>query len=131
MLRSYESRENYLETILVLSHTGEPVRAIDVVNELSFTKASVSVAMKNLREDGLVRVTDEGHILLTDDGLKIAESIYERHTLITDWLILLGVDKETAVYDACKMEHAMSDESFAAIRQHIIAGKQNVPKAQA
>ena len=121
-LRSYESRENYLETILILSQTGNPVRSIDVVNELSFTKASVSVAMKNLREEGLISVSEEGHIRLSEDGLKIAEMIYERHTLITDWLIQLGVDKETAVYDACKMEHAMSDESFTAIRAHILSG---------
>ena len=118
-MKIHESSENYLETIYILSHGGEPVRSIDIVNELEFTRPSVSVAIKNLRENGYVDVDDDGFILLTESGRKIAESMYERHTLISDWLIYLGVDKKTAVNDACRMEHAMSQKSFNAIKGHI------------
>ena len=107
-----ESAENYLETILILSKRkgkGE-VRSIDIVNELEFSKPSVSVAMKNLRENGYIR--------LTDKGLEIAEKMYERHTLLSQWLIKLGVDEKVAVEDACRMEHVISAESFAAIKKH-------------
>jgi len=103
----------------MLSRSGEPVRSIDIVNELDYTKPSVSVAMKNLRSDGHINVDSNGYITLTESGQKIAEVMYERHMLLSDWLIFLGVDRITAVHDACKMEHAMSDESFIAIKKHI------------
>lgn len=115
-----ESAENYLETILILSQRkgkGE-VRSIDIVNELEFSKPSVSVAMKNLRENGYVTVDKDGYIRLTDKGLEIAEKMYERHTLLSQWLIKLGVDEKVAVEDACRMEHVISAESFAAIKKH-------------
>ena len=115
-----ESAENYLETILILSQRkgkGE-VRSIDIVNELEFSKPSVSVAMKNLRENGYITVDKDGYIRLTDKGLGIAEKMYERHTLLSQWLIKLGVDEKVAVEDACRMEHVISAESFAAIKKH-------------
>lgn len=115
-----ESAENYLETILILSQRkgkGE-VRSIDIVNELEFSKPSVSVAMKNLRENGYITVDKYGYIRLTDKGLEIAEKMYERHTLLSQWLIKLGVDEKVAVEDACRMEHVISAESFAAIKKH-------------
>ena len=115
-----ESAENYLETILILSQRkgkGE-VRSIDIVNELEFSKPSVSVAMKNLRENGQITVDKNGYIRLTDKGLEIAEKMYERHTLLSQWLIKLGVDEKVAVEDACRMEHVISAESFAAIKKH-------------
>ena len=115
-----ESAENYLETILILSQRkgkGE-VRSIDIVNELEFSKPSVSVAMKNLRENGYITVDKDGYIRLTDKGLEIAEKMYERHTLLSQWLIKLGVDEKVAVEDACRMEHVISAEAFAAIKKH-------------
>ncbi len=115
-----ESAENYLETILILSQRkgkGE-VRSIDIVNELEFSKPSVSVAMKNLRENGYITVDKDGYIRLTDKGLEIAEKMYERHTLLSQWIIKLGVDEKVAVEDACRMEHVISAESFAAIKKH-------------
>lgn len=115
-----ESAENYLETILILSQRkgkGE-VRSIDIVNELEFSKPSVSVAMKNLRENGYITVDKDGYIRLTDKGLEIGEKMYERHTLLSQWLIKLGVDEKVAVEDACRMEHVISAESFAAIKKH-------------
>jgi len=118
-LAIHESAENYLETILALSLKGEKVRSIDIANELEFSKPSVSVAMKNLREKGYILTDAEGFITLTAKGRKIADSMYERHVAISDWLVFLGVDKKTAVQDACKMEHAMSEKSFLAIKKHI------------
>jgi len=114
-----ESAENYLETILMLSQKGEKVRSIDIVNELEYSKPSVSVAMKNLRTKGYIAIDEDGHITLTAKGRKIAETMYERHIAISDWLISLGVDKKTAIHDACKMEHVMSEKSFLAIKTHI------------
>ena len=118
-MKVHESAENYLETILALRLKGNHVRSIDIVNALDYSKPSVSVAMKNLRTKGYILVDDDGHITLTDKGRKIADSMYERHVAISDWLVFLGVDKETAVQDACKMEHAMSEKSFLAIKNHI------------
>ncbi|MCL2106140.1 MAG: metal-dependent transcriptional regulator [Oscillospiraceae bacterium] len=118
-MKTQESAENYLETILMLRKSGAPVRSIDIVNELEYTKPSVSVAMKNLRAAGHIAMDDEGHITLTESGETIAETMYERHIFISNWLIALGVDSETAVSDACRMEHAMSGQSFAAIKKHI------------
>ena len=124
-MKMHESEENYLETILVLSLKGENVRSIDIVNELEYSKPSVSIAMKNLREKGYIAVSNDGHITLTAKGRKIADSMYERHIAISDWLVMLGVDKKTAVQDACRMEHAMSEKSFHAIKRHIEDLKNN------
>lgn len=114
-----ESAENYLETILILSKSLPVVRSIDIANELNFKKSSVSVAMKHLRENGYITVTDAGFIYLTESGKKIADMIYERHNLLTSWLVSLGVDNETAAEDACKMEHVISMESFDAIKKYL------------
>lgn len=114
-----ESAENYLETILVLSKVKPVVRSVDIAEELNFKKSSVSVAMKNLREKNHITVTKEGFIYLTETGLAIAEMIYERHELLTDWLIRLGVNKEIAADDACRIEHVISKESFDAIKHFV------------
>ena len=113
-----ESAENYLETILVLSKTLPVVRSVDIANELGFKKPSVSVAMKNLREKNHITVTDAGFIYLTESGREIAEMIHERHELLTEWLMRLGVPEEIASEDACKLEHVLSAESFDAIKKH-------------
>ncbi len=113
-----ESAENYLETILVLQKRNGHVRSIDIVNELEFTKPSVSVAMKNLRQSGLIEVDANGYISLLEEGKQIAEKIYERHTILTEWLLSLGVSPNTADEDACKIEHVISTESFLAIKEH-------------
>ena len=115
----YESAENYLETILILSIRLGQVRSIDIANELSFSKPSVSVAMKNLRNGGYIITNREGLISLTDTGRAIAERIYERHTVLTQWLISLGVNPETAAADACRIEHVISADTFAAIKAHV------------
>ena len=114
-----ESAENYLETILILSKRLPVVRSVDVAAELNFKKSSVSVAMKNLREKKQITVTDAGFIYLTDAGREIAEMIYERHEFLTSWLTSLGVPQEIAVEDACRIEHVISPESFAAIRAFV------------
>ena len=114
-----ESAENYLETILVLSKTHPVVRSVDIAEELGFKKSSVSVAMKNLREKNHITVTKEGFIYLTDTGRQIAEMIYERHRFITAFLTSLGVDEKVAAEDACRIEHVISEESFAALKEHI------------
>ena len=119
ILKVYESEENYLEAILVLSLKSNRVRSIDIVNELDYSKPSVSVAMKNLRAKGYIVKGDDGYITLTEKGQKIADAVYERHVVISDWLISLGVDGKTAVQDACKMEHALSEKSFSAIKNYI------------
>ena len=118
-MRIQESAENYLETILILKQRNGAVRSIDIANELDFSKPSVSVAMKNLRENAYIAMDSNGYITLTPSGLKIAETIYERHRLLSDWLRFLGVDSETAVEDACRIEHVISAESFDAIKKHI------------
>lgn len=115
-----ESAENYLETILILSKQLPVVRSVDIANELGFKKSSVSVAMKNLREKEHIVVDRSGFITLTASGREIAEMIYERHQLLSGWLIRLGVPADIAAEDACKMEHVVSKESFEAIKQHVI-----------
>lgn len=114
-----ESAENYLETILMLSKEHPVVRSVDVAEELGFKKSSVSVAMKNLREKEHITVTKEGFIYLTESGKAIADMIYERHELLTGWLIRLGVDPKIAAEDACRIEHVISSESFDAIKAHV------------
>ena len=121
-MKIQESAENYLETILTLSQQKPNVRSIDIVNELNFSKPSVSVAMKNLRENGYIQMDGNGFITLTPSGLAIAEKIYERHTLISQWRISLGVDEKIAQEDACRMEHVISTETFEAIKK--LAGRE-------
>jgi len=118
-LRIQESAENYLETILVLRKRLGLVRSIDIVNELEFSKPSVSIAMKNLRENGYIIMDNDGHITLTESGQEIAESMFERHTLFSNYLIALGVDEKTAVEDACRIEHVISQQSFEKVREHL------------
>lgn len=119
--KSEESIEDYLESILILSRRLPAVRSIDVANELGFSKPSVSVAMKNLKGRKYITVSDEGYILLTNEGRKLAESVYERHTLLTDWLIHLGVNPQVAAGDACKMEHDITPESYEAMKKCILS----------
>ncbi len=118
-MKSNESAENYLETILILSKKKPVVRSVDIADELGFKKSSVSVAMKNLREKEMITVRPEGYIYLTESGLKVAEMIYERHQILSSWLIKLGVNETTAVEDACRIEHVISQESFQAIKSFI------------
>ena len=115
----YESAEDYLERILILSEQMEYVRAIDIVNDMGFSKPSVSIAMKKLQMNNYIEISDKGHITLTRAGLDIAQKIYERHRVLTDVLVSLGVPKEVAKNDACKIEHDISEESFQAIKKHI------------
>ena len=119
-----ESAENYLETILILSLKLPVVRSVDIANELGFKKSCVSVAMKNLREKEHIKVDEQGFIHLTPSGLEIANMIYERHTLLSSWLIHLGVPADVAAADACKMEHVISKESFEAIKRHVYENKE-------
>ncbi len=111
-----ESAEDYLETILMLAKKLPVVRSVDIATEMDFKKSSVSVAMKNLREKGHITVTDAGFIYLTDSGREIAEMIYERHDVMTHYLMALGVSEDIAEEDACKIEHIISKESFQAIK---------------
>ena len=113
-----ESAENYLEAILMISRRKPNVRSVDVANELNFRKSSVSVAMKNLREDGCITVDSDGNLHLTEKGLAIAEVIIERHEWLSNWFISLGVDPLTAVEDACRMEHVISKDTFAALKKN-------------
>ncbi len=113
-----ESAENYLETILVLSQKHGSVRSIDIASEMEFTKASISVAMKRLRENEYIVVEKDGAIHLTDKGKDIAERVYERHQIIAKILIALGVGEETAYEDSCKIEHDLSNESFEKIKKY-------------
>lgn len=117
-MKSNESIENYLETILMLSKQLPVVRSVDIANELGFKKPSVSIAMKNLREKGYITVMEQGYIFLTDSGREIAEMIYERHEFLTNWLVTLGVDPKIAGEDACRIEHDISKESFEAIKKY-------------
>ncbi len=122
-MHTNESAENYLETILILSQEHPVVRSVDIAEELGFSKPSVSVAMKHLREKGHISVSREGYITLTESGRKIAEMIYERHQFLSAWLESLGVPGETAVRDACRMEHVISPETFAALKDYLKAGE--------
>ncbi len=117
--KSAESVEDYLETILILSRQLANVRSIDIANELHYSKPSVSIAMKNLRQRNYITVSEDGFIRLTEEGLALAETVYERHSILSDWLIRLGVAPEIAIADACRMEHDISSESFAAIKKCI------------
>ena len=118
-MKIQESAENYLEAILMLKEQKGFVRSIDVANELSFTKASVSVAMKSFRQEGYIEINGDGHINLTEKGLAIAEKIYERHKLFAKALIALGVDEKTAYEDSCRLEHGISEQSFGKIKEYL------------
>ena len=124
-MKIQESAENYLETILVLQKRNGRVRSIDIANELDFSKPSVSVAMKNLRENDYIKTDDDGYIELLPEGENIARKIYERHTVITDCLVFLGVDRITAAEDACRIEHVISEESFNCIKNHVTENEKN------
>lgn len=124
-MKIQESAEMYLETILVLNKKNHDVRSIDIATKLDYKKSSVSVAMKNLRENGYINMDNSGYITLTEKGKEIAETMYERHTRISDWLMLLGVEKNIAIEDACRIEHVISPESFDAIKKHVENIKQS------
>ena len=115
--------EDYLETILQLKKKLGQVRSIDIARDMNFSKPSVSVAMKNLREKAYITVSEEGYISLTESGKKRAENVLERHTILSDWLISIGVSRETALEDACKVEHDLSEESFEAIKKAVLGNK--------
>lgn len=118
-MRIMESAENYLETILMLTNQGKQVRSIDIVAETGYTKPSISRAVKALKENGYISVDEHGYIKLNDSGLKIAEKIYERHRLLSQYLIKIGVSEETALADACRIEHVISDESFEKLKDFV------------
>lgn len=113
-----EAIENYLETIYILSQRQNEVHAIDICTYLSYSRPTVSIVLRQMRENGLVTVNEDNHIHLTEEGLAIASRIYERHTVLSDMLMSLGVNQETALRDACKIEHDLSDETFEAIKRH-------------
>ena len=119
-MKTHESAENYLETILILSQRQAAVRSIGIVNELGFSKPGGRVAMRNVRNTGFITMISSGFITLTEEGRKIADMIYERHRLLSRWLIHLGVEETIAVEDACRIEHVISPESFQAIKQHVL-----------
>ena len=116
----HQSAEDYLETILMLTERQGKVRSIDVVNELGFTKASVSIAMKKLRENGYIAVDGKGNLTLLPPGQEIAEWIYSRHRLLTHFFVQLGVDEKTAAEDACKAEHILSEQTLEKIRERAL-----------
>lgn len=118
-MKNTESTENYLETILILAEKSGKVRSIDIAHELSFSKPSVSVAMKALRENNYITIDQEGYITLTNQGLDVAEKVYERHQIISEALMALGVSEETAYQDSCLIEHIISEESFSKIKSHL------------
>lgn len=118
--KSEESMEDYLETILILTQRNGKVRSIDIVSELGYTKASVSVAMKGLREKKYITMDEVSYISLTDEGRELAKKILERHTLLSNWLICLGVSEEVAKEDACRIEHDISDETFELLKKHYL-----------
>ena len=122
-MKHNRSSEDYLETVLILSERLPVVRSIDIAIELNFSKPSVSVAMKHLKESGKINVSTAGYITLTDTGKEIAEKVYERHRVLAQMLVTLGVNEKTANEDACEMEHVISEETFRAIQNHINAVK--------
>ena len=120
-MKIYESAEDYLEAILIIQERKGVVHSIDIAEEKGFSKASVSIAMKKLRENGYISMERSGAIKLLKPGREIATRIYERHRILTQMFMQLGVDADTAVQDACKVEHDLSDEAFARIKEHALA----------
>ena len=114
----YKSAEDYLERILMLQKEGKKVRSIDIAQSFNYSRASISRAINNLKNDEFINIDSNGYISFTEKGLSIATKMYERHKLLTDFFISLGVSKETALEDACKIEHVLSSESFEAIKEH-------------
>ncbi len=123
-MKIQKSAEDYLETILMLNLRKGVAHAVDIAAERDFSKPSVSVAMKNLRENGYINVDEDNAITLTESGKKIAEAVWERHQILRQWLISLGVPADQAEKDACKMEHTISEESFTAIKKYVQAIEQ-------
>ncbi|MBQ8292516.1 MAG: metal-dependent transcriptional regulator [Bacilli bacterium] len=119
-MKIYESAQDYLERILMLSKKSNVVRSIDIASDMKVTKQSVSRAMKNLRVDGYINVDENGYITLTSKGLEVANHMYERHTTITKFLTTIGVPVDLALKDACKMEHDISNETFSAIKELLV-----------
>lgn len=117
-MKPTRATENYLETILLLQKRNGTVRSVDIANELGYSRPTVSIAMKDFREKGYVTVNEDGFISLTPSGKEIAETIYERHVVLSAILISLGVDEQTAMEDACKIEHDISAQSFACMKRH-------------
>jgi Mn-dependent DtxR family transcriptional regulator len=115
-----EAIQNYLETIHILSLKHNEVHAVDICNHLSYSRPTVSIVLRQMRESGLVTVDDLNHIHLTEEGLRIAETLYERHNVISEIFMRLGVSRETAIEDACKIEHDLSEETFAALKAHLM-----------
>lgn len=118
-----ESGEMYLETVYILSNRSESIRSIDICEYMGYSKPSVSRAVGLLKNGGYVTVDEKGYITLTSEGKSVAEKMFERHTMLTDFLVRLGVDKDIASEDACKIEHHISEESFEAIKKHVNAFK--------
>ena len=118
-MKIMESAENYLETILILKNKSGSVRSIDIVAETGFTKPSISRAVKHLRENGYITVGEHGHIDLTESGREIAKKINERHRLLSKYLMKIGVSEETALEDACRIEHVISEESFSRLKEFV------------
>ena len=118
-MKVQKSAENYLEAILMLKNRLGQVRSIDIVNEMGFSKPSISIAMKRLRENGFIEMDPQGWITLTDSGRKIAEKIYERHRFLSYYLQKIGVSAETAAEDACRIEHVISQETFERLQEHV------------
>ncbi len=118
-MRIYESSEDYLERILILQKKLGNVRSIDIAVDMNYSKASISRAIKKLREENLITIGTGGNIILTEEGLRLANHIYERHTVLTKFFISLGVDENIASQDACKIEHDLSDESFQALKRYL------------
>lgn len=123
-----EAVENYLETIYILSQQQTEVHAVDICSYLSYSRPTVSIVLRQMRESGLVTVNDENHIFLTAEGERIAGRIFERHELLTRMLMMLGVSKEAAMRDACKIEHDLSDETFAALKRHMAQYEKKSPQ---
>lgn len=118
-MKIQESAENYLETILIINYRKGSCRSIDIANELGYSKPSVSIAMKNLRENGYIEVMGDGNILLLEPGMEIAKKLYERHTMLTEFLTFVGVPEDVASEDACRIEHVLSQQSIEAVARHL------------
>ncbi|HHU32763.1 MAG: metal-dependent transcriptional regulator [Zhaonellaceae bacterium] len=125
-MKILEAGENYLETIYILSKRNKTVRSIDIANEMNYSKPTISVAMKQFRENGYIKMDDNGYITLTDKGLEIALRIYERHQIIAEFLMAIGVDEETAFDDSCKMEHHISQKSFECLKSFYLNNKEKI-----
>lgn len=127
-MRITEATENYLEAILVLCEQGHPVRSVDVANYLGFSKPTISQYMKQFVQKGLVEIDADGHITLTASGMEVAQSTLEKHRVISELFMALGVSRETALEDACKVEHDISDETFACMKAHYLRYRSGVKR---